>query len=483
MKQPAEKKWRMPSHLSGLSGRLVLLTIVFVLLAEFLIWTPSVSRYRRDYLLEHISRAHLAMVAVSALKPGLVDDNLEQELLFYTGTYGIAINDKSQRLIIVGDTMPDKIDLEIDLSNDTFMGWISDAFDTLAQSENRVLRVTGMSPNNADIIAEIIIDEAPMRQQMVDFSWRIMGLSIVISLFTAGLVFFSLQWLMVRPIKRITRSLISFRQQPEEKSRVIASNDRTDELGIAQNELRYMQEDIRRSLQQKSRLATLGSAVARVNHDLRNTLATAVLASDRLALVDDPEVQQVMPRLYTAIDRAIRLCSQTLDFVSFSDLKLNRELFHLHELIVEVNAALRETGLFSATESNQDTGPTIIWHNEVPFDISIMADRHQLFRVFHNISLNAKLAGAENFTVRAVCIDDILRIDLIDDGPGLPENAQENLFESFAGSSRTGGTGLGLVIARDIVGIHEGNLELLHTGQTGTTFRITLPIGNTPQDG
>ena len=469
------------SLLTGLSGRLVLLTVLFVLLAEFLIWTPSVARYRKNYLEEYIAKAHLAMVAVGALKPGTVDGNLEKELLFYTKTHGIALNFKDHRMLIVGDTMPPKIDLEIDLSKDTFMGWISDAYETLSQKDNRVLRVTGNLPDNAEVSVEIVIDEALMRQNMIDFSWRIMGLSIVISLFTAALVFLSLQWLMVRPIQRITQNLGLFRAQPEDITRVIVPTDRRDELGIAQRELRVMQEEVRHALQQKTRLATLGKAVARVNHDLRNTLATAVLASERLSIIDDPEVQLVMPRLYSAIDRAVRLCSQTLDYVSFSDLKLRPELFHLNELLIEVDVALHEVGLFNTGSTDQKYTRDMIWNNETPFEVSVMADRNQLFRVFHNIGLNAQLAGAKTFTLRTILTDDVIQIDLIDDGPGLPEQTQEHLFESFTSSSRRGGTGLGLVIARDIIGIHGGDLTLLETGKTGTTFRISLPAVNVPE--
>jgi len=449
---------------TGLSARLVVLTMAFVMLAEFLIWTPSVSRFRKNYLENNISEAHLAMVAVSALDAGTVSRDLEQELLFYTNTYGIVLNLTDQRMLMVGDTMPPQIDLDVDLSDDRFFGWVQGTFSTLAQQKNRVLRVMGPSPKNPEIGVEIIIDEAPMREAMINYSWRILGLSIVISLFTAALVFFSLQWLMVRPIRYLTLNLGQFREKPDDASRVIRPTNRTDELGRAQRELRVMQEEVRQALHQKTRLATLGAAVARVNHDLRNTLATAVLASDRLSTIDDPEVQRVMPRLYKAVDRAVRLCSQTLDYVSASDLKLRLVPFHLQELMTEVGAALREGS----------PDQSMAWHNDVAFEVTVMGDRHQLFRAFHNLALNAQMAGAAHLTVSAMVQDHVAHIDLADDGPGLPTVAREHLFEPFTGSSRRGGTGLGLAIVHDIIIAHKGQVELANTSKAGTSFHIRL---------
>lgn len=475
MKRPPGTKPAM-----GLSIRLMVLTIAFLMLAEFLIWTPSVSRFRKDYLEQHIAEAHLAMIAVEALKSGTVDMDLEKQLLSYTDTYGIVLNLTDQRMLMVGDAMPPKVDVNVDLSKGTFLTLVMDAFETLSQDQNRVLRVMSMSPKNPAIGVEIIIDEVPMRDAMIRFSSRILGLSVVISLFTAALVYLSLQWLMVRPIRRITRNLGHFREMPEDSGRVISESSRTDELGIAQRELRGMQEDVRHALGQKTRLATLGAAVARVNHDLRNTLATAVLASDRLATIEDPEVQRVMPRLFNSIHRAVRLCSQTLDYVSASDLNLRLEPFHLSELVSEVGVALREE-LPMMDSQDEDHASDMAWLNRVPFEVTVIGDRYQLFRVFHNIALNARMAGATSFSVVAAMRPDgkSVHVDLIDDGPGLPAVTQEQLFKPFAGSARRGGTGLGLVIAHDIVVAHGGKIELSDTGATGTTFYIELPAEET----
>jgi signal transduction histidine kinase len=305
-----------------------------------------------------------------------------------------------------------------------------------------------------------------MREAMYGYSNRILQLSIVISLITAGLVYLSLQWLMVRPMRRITRSMATFQASPEDESVTIAATDRSDEIGFAQRALAAMQRQIRASLRQQARLAALGAAVAKINHDLRNSLSTAVLASDRLAHIDDPEVKKVMPRLYDAIDRAVNLCGQTLAYVRDETPRLNPVRFQVRELVAEVGTAL----------GPPDEGEaTLQWRNEVPDELEVTADRDQVFRVLSNLAVNAREAGAGTVRVSGHRRNGRVAIDVADDGPGLTPRARDSLFQPFAGSTRHGGTGLGLVIARDIMRAHGGDIGLRASGEDGTTFRLDLP--------
>ena len=457
-----------PGFLKGLSFRLLLLTVFFVMIAEFLIWAPSISRFRKVYFEENITRAHLSMLAVEVMPGEKVEKPLEEALLFHTEAYGIVVNRPDRRMLMVSKEMPPKVDLTIDITKGTFMNWIMEAFSTLAQDENRVLRVIGKSSKDPTVLVEVLIDEAPMRAAMWEYSQRIFNLSIVISLFTAGLVFFSLQWLLVRPMRRITKSMALFRAAPEDVTRMIVPSQRPDEVGFAERELAVMQGELRAALQQKTRLAALGTAVAKVNHDLRNSLATAVLASDRLANIDDPEVKQVMPRLMKAIDKAVNLCSQTLNFVSDADIQPDLIRFSLKDLVDEAA---------STVSSQAAQAVSLVWANGVPEGIEIEADRDHLFRVLTNLGQNSMEAGAENLRISAKVNNDWILIDVTDDGPGLPAEAKEKLFQPFAGSARDGGTGLGLVIVHDIAKVHGGDVELLdpENANQGATFRIKLP--------
>jgi signal transduction histidine kinase len=465
----SEKQLQRPTFLNGLSFRLLVLTMFFVMLAEFLIWTPSIARYRKVYLEETLARAHLSLVAVEGMQDGKINKSLEQILLRHTEAYGIVLNRPERRILMLSKDMPPKVDLMVDMRVDSFFGFIRDAFETLAQGKNRVLRVVGPSPREPEVTVEVLINERPMRDAMWDYSQRILNLSIVISLFTATLVFISLQWLLVRPMRVITDSMARFREAPEDETQVLAPSTRTDEVGIAQRELAVMQDELRGALQQKTRLAALGTAVAKINHDLRNTLATAVLASDRLAHVDDPEVKVTMPRLMNAIDRAVNLCSQTLNFVSDAKLQPKPERFSLAALVTEAGT----------TVASYDTdAKSIRWENTIDAGVELHADREMMFRVLTNLGQNALQAGAGHVRISAGHDGEWISIDVADDGPGLAPKALENLFQPFAGSSRHSGTGLGLVIVRDIARAHGGDVELVEdaSGLGGAVFRVRLPF-------
>ena len=127
------------------------------------------------------------------------------------------------------------------------------------------------------------------------YALNILWLSMVISLITAALVYFALSRLLVRPMMRITRNMVRFREDPEDPSRIIVPSGRHDEIGTAERELGQMQRQLSGALLQKTRLAQLGLAVSKINHDLRNMLANAQLISDRLTAIPDPTVQRLRP--------------------------------------------------------------------------------------------------------------------------------------------------------------------------------------------
>lgn len=457
---------------TGLSARLLLLTMVFVMIAEFLIYAPSISRYRKSYIEQMLSEAHLAALALEATADAMVSEDLENELLQGAGAYAIVLSRPDRRMLALSKDMPPKVDLTFDLRDTMMVSWLPAAFETLFQETNRVLRVIAISPKDPDVVLEVVMDETPMRLAMYDYSTRILQLSVVISLVTAGAVYLSLQLLLVRPMRRIIGSMVNFQEDPEDETRIIVPGRRSDELGLAERQLAVMQRDVRNALHQKSRLATLGAAVAKVNHDLRNSLATAMLVHDRLANLEDPEVQKITPRLYTAIDRAVNLCSQTLSYVGDDRPEVDRMPVELRHLVEQVAEVMRAFG-----EDTPDLRPLaeMTWKIDIDPALRLDADPGQLMRLFENFARNSALAGAGTLTLAAERRDDRVVIDVADDGPGLPQKALDKLFQPFVGSARAGGTGLGLVIVRDVMRAHGGTVTLVRSDDSGATFRLEFP--------
>ena len=452
--------------LRSLSAKLLVLTLVFVMLGEVFIYAPSVSRFRKVYLEGQIAAAHLATLALEQSLSRNVSDNLRQRLLSHTNTYNIVLRQPDRSIFVLGAGDLPPIDLTIDMRKQMFFGWIGAAFSTVFQTKNRILRVIGQSPKNANVVVEVTIDESPMRISMLDFSWRILGLSIVISFIAGGLVFLSLQWLMVRPMGRITASMTKFRANPEDMGVDIGATGRGDEIGVAQRELSTMQRDLRLALRQKERLAALGAAVAKVNHDLRNSLATAMLVSDRLTGSEDPEVKRLLPKLFNAIDKAVDLCSQTLNFVREGSPLLSPSCFTLYDLVNEVGQGITSSEIGSNS---------INWVNGIHPEMLLEADRELMYRAVNNLGRNAFQAGARTVTVKASERHSRICIEVSDDGPGLADKARQNLFTPFASTTKKDGTGLGLVIVRDLMRAHGGDLTLLKSDGDGTTFGLDLP--------
>ena len=454
----------------SLSARLLVLTIGFVMLAEVLIYTPSIARFRETYIEEKLASAHLAALTIDAAPDRMVTQDLEQALLAHVGAHAIDLFKDGRMTHMLGSEDSLRPADIFDLRETMAFDLILDAFAAMLRTEDRIIQATGASPKDAEVVVSVIFDEQPMRAEMIAFSERILALSLVISFITAALVFFTLRTMLVRPMQRITGSMTAFRRDPEETPVLPASN-RRDEIGTAMRELASMQTDLKAALRQKTRLATLGATVSKVNHDLRNMLATASLVYDTLSRSEDPHVKRVVPTLYRTIDRAITICTQTLNFTQEHP-PVSKAPVRLRAFVAEIAEEI-DTGFFPA-ERQAELVP------DIPDDLVAEIDRHQFHRVLANLARNAAEAGAARIRVTASHTGGpegkMTEILVEDDGPGLPESIQLTLFRPFAGSTKAS-TGLGLAIVKDLVQAHGGTVELARTGPQGSCFRILLPVG------
>jgi len=291
----------------------------------------------------------------------------------------------------------------------------------------------------------------------------------------AGMIFAALNWVLVQPMQRLTRNMVEVGQNPEDFSRIIKPGARRDEIGIAERELHDMQSELAGMLQQKNHLAAVGLGVSKVSHDLRNMLTSAQLISDRMANVEDPTVKRFAPKLIGSLDRAIEFLSQTLKFGRAQELPPQRERLNLGELVDEV---------IEAAVVQASSRITIV--NKVPPNVSADADREQLIRVLTNLTRNAIQAIEFSQAERPDALDGVITllarregsvtvIEVIDNGPGIPAQIRERLFQAFQSAARQGGTGLGLAIAAELIRAHGGDIQLQSSTEAGTCFVVTIP--------
>jgi signal transduction histidine kinase len=468
----------------GLSGKLLLLTVLFVMLAEVLIYVPSIANFRLTWLSDRVAVARTVSIVLNARSdaaPGLgepekdkfkLTDQVIQEILDSLGAKMVAIKMGNQRKLLAINAMPPEIHHDIDLREFSMPRSVWYALQTLFLcSDTDVMRVVGPGPKGSDFI-EILLEEGPLRQAMFRFSRNILLLSLMISAITATLVYLALLYLFVRPMNQLTTNMVSFRQDPENPTRIVKPSERKDEIGIAQRELGAMQHDLASMLQQKSHLAALGLAVSKINHDLRNMLASAQLFSDRLASVPDPNVQRFAPKLMRSLERAIAFCQSTLSYGQVQEPPPDRRPMALESLVEDV----RET-LGLSPES------PVRWVAAVERGLRVDADPDQLFRVILNLARNSLQAlearapndpGRDQLRVTGQREGAVVVIEVSDTGPGVTDRARAHLFEAFQGSTRPGGSGLGLAIAAELVRAHGGEIRLVD-GTIGATFRIIIP--------
>ena len=461
--------FRLYMFFNSLSGRFLILTVLFVMLAEVLIFLPSVARFREDYILSRLERAQIASLALLATD-GMIADALEGELLANAEVFNVVLRRDEMRQLMLSSPIATPVSQSYDLREASAWALIRDAVITLAAPENRMIRVIGEPVKRAGLVIEATIETAPMRRAMLDYGLRILGLSALISVVTAAMLYVAVRKLLVQPIRRVVRHMSAYAEAPEDARRIIVPTSGVTELREAEDALQKMQHQLTGALRQRERLAQLGSAVAKVSHDLRNILTTAQLFADRMEESVDPAVKRAAPKLVNSISRAVGLCESTLAFGKAEEPPPALTRFRLADLVGDV--------IEGESLAAPDAG--IDFRTDVPAALVIRADHEQLHRVLSNLVRNARQAieaTRRPGTITLSAGEDASGwwLGVRDSGPGLPERAREHLFQPFQGGIRKGGTGLGLAIAAELLRGHGGELTLLQSDGGGTEFLIRLP--------
>ena len=452
----------------GLSSKLLGLTVLFIMVAELLVLVPSIANFRLVQLRDRLNTGDIVSLSLSEMSD--VPRSVQDKLLAATGAMTIAVREGHMRRLVAMAQMPPEVGKRVDLAAVGPITSIIDAADTLLFGDGRYIHILGL-PNARGEIIELVIPETPVRLAMVRFAVNIFGLSLLISMIAGALVFFSLRRLFLKPLLQMRQAMETFSARPEDPASIIVPSDRQDELGDAERRLAAMQTDLAGMLQQKSRLAELGLAVSKINHDLRNILASAQLLTERLTTIADPTTQRFAPKLIASLDRAIGYSQAVLNYGKAREAPPERRLMSLRRVVDDVGDVLGLNGHAS-----------IQFEIAVAADLEIDADPDQLFRVLMNLCRNAAQAleaDQDLALIRRISVvgkrqGAVVTVRVADTGPGVPARARENLFRAFQGGVRRGGTGLGLAICAELVRAHGGAIELIDEGP-GAQFEITIP--------
>ncbi|WDI30278.1 HAMP domain-containing sensor histidine kinase [Hyphococcus flavus] len=466
----------------SLSTKLLILIVLFIFFAEFVVLVPSIAKQRHDWFSMRIEEAYLASLALEGPRKEPLDEDTLRQLFSTANILGVTINNDDMRMLILAPEInphgsPDI--KQVFLEEQGPLSLIKNAWATMFSRGDRLIQATGAPRFASDQKVNIIVSQRALRNDMHAYAANILGLSLIISTLTAGLVYWALNRIIVRPVKNLTANITAFEADPESHGGILQPSDRKDELGAAEKSLAAMETSVLNLLNERRRLAALGAGISKISHDLRNILASAQLMSDRLSKSDDPSVRKLTPRLLSALDRAITLSRDTLTFGRMEPSALDKSNFSLSALVDEV---LDDTAAIG-----------IAAKNTISDELMIVADRTQLYRSLFNIARNSieamqpeppndtstnseEIVGELSFTAKAQ--EGFIQIIISDTGPGLPEHALQVLFEPFKGSRKPGGSGLGLAIASEVIRAHGGALKLKKSDNNGASFSISLPLSS-----
>ena len=454
-------------RLRTLSFRSLLLTLAIVLMSELLVFLPGLARERRDWLLARATSSHIAVLAAAHAPGGSINADTRDALLELSGTLAITLREPGREALMLQAPAASAPSETTDLRAETLLDGMRDALGTLLDGHKGTMRLLADSPVHNGTLVELLVPQARLKRALISYVRTFLGLALPVAALTGAFVYLAVLLLLVRPIRQITDSIVAFRADPERTPPLDPSwltRLPGGEISVAAQELAAMQRELRTALWRNARLAALGAAIAKVSHDLRNTLSPALLSAERLEMHPDPLVRRSGGILVRAVDNATEMVGRMLDFAREVPPQLAVATVDLRQLAEE------------AAESPQLTGGHAIV-NRIPAGTEGLADRALLLRVVLNLLKNAIEAGATRAEIRLAepSAADSLAIEIEDDGPGLPTEVRDKLFRPFVTSGKRGGTGLGLAIAADLMRAQGGRVTLGRTGSDGTVFRLTLP--------
>ena len=226
----------------------------------------------------------------------------------------------------------------------------------------------------------------------------------------------------------------------------------------------------------RDRLAALGEMAAAIAHEVKNPLAAIEIMAGllRRKLPNVPDAQSTLTEIINETKMANAIVQEALEFVR--PIRLQVERTAVAEAVssaVQLADTKARRGNIKLNVDLPDTLPLI------------QGDQYQLTQVFTNLLMNAyeAMEGSGHVTITALTVRldhesggrDAVVVTFADEGPGMPQDVADRVFNPFF-TTKTRGSGLGLVIVRRIVDAHDGSIDLKTAPGQGTLIRVTLPV-------
>jgi len=445
------------------------------MLAEMLLFIPSVALHRQGWIDDRAEQAGLMAQALTGVPNYQASESLTKQ--FMEDTYVAQMSAKSDDIkrFLLGEP-PAEIGrmIELDLRKPNRIPSLIAPLQDVFSGRQDVLRVIVNSPVEGQETLELLILRHNLRMELLDYLLNILWLSLIIAIITGSLIYLAMSAMIIRPVEQLAEDMTAFREDPERRRNIQSRSKRQDEIGQLQREFTDVKQSQRAAFRQRERLAGLGLAVAKINHDLRNVLASALLISDRLSMNPDEKMATMGERLTRTVERGIGLTEDVLSYskaeTADPQIQDTRIAFTVGEAAADVIAQ------FPGTQ----------FRNVIPTELMVQTDPDHAYRIFHNLFRNAAQAMAAHdgpvrrLQVNAEILDGLAELRISDTGPGLPERAKDNLFQAFSGahahSANTKSTGLGLSISKELAKAQGGDLNLMSSDESGTRFLLTLPL-------
>ncbi len=438
-------------------------------MTEVLVLLPAVGYYRSLQLQELVDDTALIIDSLRSAPTDTIDEEQSSFLLEKLGVYNITLlfPDRQERLLTPPNNQP--IDAgTINLMEDSLLSKLFSGPACIISRNSDTMRLIGQ-PELNDYAVDMTVPERPICMDVRRFARDLFVLSIWLCVIAATLLFVTANFNLAAPILRLTRAITGFDTSSRDRAQIVQPTSRVREIYEAETSLRDMQERVIVAMEQRDKLVTLGESVSKIQHDLRNMLSTATLTADRLEFSEDPKVRQSAPRLKRALDRAVALSSQTVEYGALGSRPTN-----IKE--IDLNATIQE---IIDDEKSLCKDLPYRWIFSSPKGLKARTDEEYFTRVYRNLLRNARQildeGQGDNIITRVSVLENGISVQIEDDGPGMSEKARANLFKPYTGSSRKGGSGLGLALSHELSILMGAELRMIKSDSSGTIFEIFLP--------